>query len=43
MPRTEDTPFFMDSAVELPEHMEVEAGNRGQDCVTWLVSGCDDD
>ena len=38
-----DTPFFLDFAFEVPENVEIESGNMGQDCVTWGQGGCDDD
>jgi hypothetical protein len=39
----ENTPFFLDFAFEVPEHLEIESGNIGGDCVTWGEGGCDDD
>lgn len=40
---TEDVPFCLDFAFELPAGMEIESNAQGQDCITWSVCGCDDD
>lgn len=43
MNETTETPLFLDFAFEVPEHVEIEQGNRSQDCVSWGAAGCDDD
>lgn len=43
MEQNKNTPFFFQFAIQLPENMELETNALGNDCVTWLVGGCDDD
>lgn len=37
------TPFFMDFVIVLPEGAVIETSSQVSDCVTWGVGGCDDD
>lgn len=39
----DNIPFFMDFAFELPKGVQIESKTQIRDCVTWDVSGCDDD
>jgi len=40
---TINTPLFVDFAIVLPDGIEIESGTQIRDCVTWGVSGTDDD
>jgi len=41
--REQEIPFFLDFVFELPAGVEIESKTQVCDCVTWGVTGTDDD